>query len=77
MIRDQVAQATLPGSLSQLCDFTSLSNKLEKQESNFALKIMLCQVREMNSHVQQLQLASWQVGAKGLVGHLSNPLYCS
>ena len=38
------------------CDFTSLSNKLEKQESNFAL--------------------TWQVGAKGLVGHLSNPLYC-
>ena len=31
----------------------------------------------MNSHVQQLQLANWQVGAKGLVGHLSNPLYCS
>ena len=22
---------------------------------------MLCQVREMNSHVQQLQLANWQV----------------
>ena len=59
------------------CDFTSLSNKLEKQESNFALKIMLCQAREMNSHVQQLQLATWQVGAKGLVGHLSNPLYCT
>ena len=77
MIRDQVAQATLPGSLSQLCDFTSLSNRLEKQESNFALKIMLYQVREMNSYVQQLQLANWQVGAKGLVGHLSNPLYCS
>ena len=77
MIRDQVAQATLPGSLSQLCDFTSLSNKLEKQESNFALKIMLCQVREIYSHVQQLQLANWQVGAKGLVGHLSNPLYCT
>ena len=33
---------------------------------------MLCQAREMNSHVQQLQLATWQVGAKGLVGHLSN-----
>ena len=29
----------------------------------------------MNSHVQQLQLATWQVGAKGLVVHLSNPLY--
>ena len=28
---------------------------------------MLCQVREVNSHVQQLQLATWQVGAKGLV----------
>ena len=51
--------------------------KLEKQESNFALKIMLWQVREMNSHVQQLQLATWKVGAKGLVGHLSNPLYCT
>ena len=38
---------------------------------------MLCQAREMNSHVQQLQLATWQVGAKGLVGHLSNPLYCT
>ena len=38
---------------------------------------MLCQAREMNSHVQQLQLAAWQVGAKGLVGHLSNPLYCT
>ena len=54
-----------------------ISNKLEKQESNFALKIMLCQAREMNSHVQQLQLAIWQVAAKGLVGHLSNPLYCT
>ena len=31
----------------------------------------------MNSHVQQLQLATWQVGAKGLVGQLSNPLYCT
>ena len=38
---------------------------------------MLCQVREMNSHVQQLQLETWQVGAKGLVGHLSNPLHCT
>lgn len=38
---------------------------------------MLCQAREMNSHVQQLQLVTWQVGAKGLVGHLSNPLYCT
>ena len=28
-------------------------------------------------HVQQLQLAAWQVGAKGLVGHFSNPLYCT
>ena len=36
---------------------------------------MLCQTREMNSHVQQLQLATGKVGAKGLVGHLSNPLY--
>ena len=48
-------------------DFTSLSNKLEKQESNFALKIMLCQAGEMNSYVQQLQLATRQIGAKGLV----------
>ena len=31
---------------------------------------MLCQAREMNSHVQQLQIATWKVGAKGLVGHL-------
>ena len=38
---------------------------------------MLCQAREMNSHVQQLQLANWQVGAKGLEGDLSNPLYCT
>ena len=29
---------------------------------------MLCQAREINSHVQQLQLATWQVGAKALVG---------
>ena len=42
-------------------------NKLEKQESNFAQKIILCQAREMNSHVQQLQLATRQIGAKGLV----------
>ena len=49
------------------CDFTSLTNKLEKQESNFALKLILCQAREMNSHVQQLQLATRQIGAKGLV----------
>ena len=38
---------------------------------------MLCQVREMNPHVQQLQLATWQIRAKGLVDHLSNPLYCT
>ena len=60
------------------CDFRFLSNKLEKQESNFVLKLMLCQAREMNSYVQQLQLATWQVEAKGLVGHLCNPLlYCT
>ena len=47
------------------CDFPFLSNKLEKQESNFALKLLLCQAREMNSHGQQLQLATWQVGANG------------
>ena len=38
---------------------------------------MLSQAREMNSHVQQLQLATWRVGAKGLVGNHSNPLYCA
>ena len=38
---------------------------------------MLCQARKMNCHMQQLQLVTWQVGAKGLVGHLSNPLYCT
>ena len=32
---------------------------------------MLCQAREMNSHVQQLQLATWQVGVKGLVEGLN------
>ena len=44
------------------CDFSSLSNKLEKKESNVALNIMLCQAREKNSHVQQFtisDLAGW------------------
>ena len=39
------------------CDFTSLSNKLEKKESNFALNIMLCQSREKNFHLQQFTIS--------------------
>jgi len=39
------------------CNFTSLSNKLEKKESNFTVNIMLCQARKNNSHVQQFTIS--------------------